>query len=119
MQPGLTVHGHSPPGNRRNKSMTAKSIVGAATLTSLALLLSAAYALASPMTSGRPAAVLKDSQCHEVWSMKGMKNDTLSQNDAVPYIVNFWLTDADHNGQISKGEFDRACKKGLVQYTNH
>jgi hypothetical protein len=99
--------------------MTVKSIVGAATLTSFALLLSAAYGLAEPMTSGRPAAVLNDSQCQEVWSTAAMKDDTLPRDDAVPYIVNFWLTDADHNGQISKGEFGRACEKGLVQYTNH
>ena len=98
--------------------MTAKSIVGAATLTSLALLLSAAYVLAEPMTSGRPAAVLKDSQCQEVWST-GAMNDTLSKKDAVPYVVNFTLTDVNHDGQISQGEFERACKKGLVQYANH
>jgi hypothetical protein len=29
------------------------------------------------------------------------------------------LTDANHDGQISKGEFERACKKGLVQYAHH
>ena len=97
--------------------MTAKSLVGAAT--SLALLLSAAHALAEPMTSGRPAAVLKDSQCQEVWSTAAMKDNTLSKKDAVPYVVNFTLTDANHNGQISKGEFETACKKGLVQYANH
>jgi hypothetical protein len=101
------------------KTMTTKSMVGAATLTSLALLLSAAYALAEPMTSGRPAAVLKDNKCQEVWSTAVMKDDTLWKKDAVPFIVNFMLTDTDRNGQISKSEFDRACEKGLVQYTNH
>ena len=44
-----------------------------ATLTSVALLLSAGYALAqqSPntMTSGRPSAVLDDAQCQAVWQM--------------------------------------------------
>jgi hypothetical protein len=98
--------------------MTTK-FVGAATLTSLALLLSTTYALAEPMTSGRPAAVLKDSQCQEVWSAAAVKEDTLPKKDAVPYVVNFTLTDANHDEQISKGEFERACKKGLVQYANH
>ncbi len=98
--------------------MTTK-FVGAATLTSLALLLSATYALAEPMTSGRPAAVLKDSQCQKVWSAAAVKEDTLPKKDAVPYVVNFTLTDANHDEQISKGEFERACKKGLVQYANH
>ena len=68
--------------------MTTK-FVGAATLTSLALLLSATYALAEPMTSGRPAAVLKDSQCQEVWSAAAVKEDTLPKKDAVPYVVNY------------------------------
>jgi hypothetical protein len=99
--------------------MTAKSILGAATLTSLALLFSAAYALAEPMTSGRPAAVLKDSQCKKVWSAAAMKEDTLSKKDAGPYVVNFTLTDANRDEQISKGEFEKACKQGLVQYANH
>jgi hypothetical protein len=67
----------------------------------------------------RPAAVLKDSQCQAVWSTAAMKDDTLSKKDAVPYVVNFALTDANHDAQISKGEFERACKKGLVQYANH
>jgi len=90
-----------------------------ATFTSLALLLGATYSSAEPMTSGRPAAVLKDSQCQEVWTIAATKNDMLSRNDAVRHIVNFKLTDADHNEQVSKGEFENACKQGLVQYTKH
>jgi hypothetical protein len=90
-----------------------------ATLTSLALLLSAAFALAEPMTSGRPAAALKDNQCQEVWTTAATKNGMLSKNHAVRHIVNFKLTDADQDGQISRGEFEKACKQGLVQYTKH
>jgi hypothetical protein len=90
-----------------------------ATFTSLALLLGATYASAEPMTSGRPAAVLKDSQCQEVWTIAATKDDMLSKNDAVRHIVNFKLTDADQNEQVSKGEFEKACKQGLVQYPKH
>jgi len=90
-----------------------------ATVTSLALLLTAGYALATPMTSGRPSAVLTTSQCQEVWSTAATNGDTLSEKNALPYIVNFKLSDRDHNGQISKSEFERACKKGLVQYAGH
>jgi hypothetical protein len=45
--------------------------------------------------------------------------DTLAQADAAPYIVNFTQVDTDGNGVISIAEFQAACGKGLVKYTNH
>ena len=76
-----------------------------ATLTSLALLLTAGYALAqgtpNTMTSGRPSAVLTDAQCQEVWSKAVPKGDTLAQADAAPYIVNFAQVDTDNDGETS------------------
>lgn len=89
-----------------------------AATTSLALLLTTGYALAA-MTSGRPSAVLTPEQCDKVWSKAVPKGDTLAKRDARPYIVNFKLADTDHNGQISKSEFETACSKGLVQNTKH
>jgi hypothetical protein len=87
--------------------------------TGLALLLSTGYAFAEPMTSGRPSAVLTPEQCQEVWTKAVPKGDALAKKDARPYIVNFKLADTDHNGQISKSEFETACTKGLVTYTKH
>ncbi|MBK5198355.1 MAG: hypothetical protein JJE37_08735 [Methyloceanibacter sp.] len=83
------------------------------------MLLTTGYALAGQMTSGRPSAVLTPEQCQEVWSKAVPTGDALAKKDAVPYIVNFKLVDTDHNGQISKSEFDFACTKGLVKYTKH
>jgi hypothetical protein len=92
-----------------------------ATLTSAILLLSAGYAFAqgtaNTMTSGRPSAVLNDTQCQTVWKMASPNGATLSQDQAVPYIVNFSLVDVDGDGKITADEFKAACGKGLVKST--
>ena len=85
-----------------------------ATLTSVALLLSASCALAqgtsNTMTSDRPSAVLDDATCQSIWQMASPHGDTLSKDQAVPYIVNFSIADVDGDGSISADE----CK-GLVK----
>jgi EF hand len=90
-----------------------------ATLTSVALLLSASCALAqgtsNTMTSGRPSAVLDDATCQSIWQMASPHGDTLSKDQAVPYIVNFSIADVDGDGSISADEFKAACGKGLVK----
>src|SRR5215831_2102446 len=89
------------------------------TLTSLALLVSASCALAqgtsNTMTSGRPSAVLDDAQCQAIWQMASPNGATISQDQAVPYIVNFKLVDGDGDGKISADEFKAGCGKGLVK----
>jgi Ca2+-binding EF-hand superfamily protein len=45
--------------------------------------------------------------------------DVLAEKDAKPYIVNFKLADPDSDGTVDKKEFEAACAKGLVTYTNH
>jgi hypothetical protein len=87
--------------------------------TGLALLFTTGFALAEPMTSGRPSAVLSPEQCNEVWKQAVPSGDVLAEKDAKPYIVNFKLADPDNDGTIDKKEFDAACAKGLVTYTNH
>ncbi len=89
-----------------------------ATLTSVALLLSASSVLAqgaNNMTSGRPSAVLNDQQCQAVWQIASPNGATISKDQAVPYIVNFQLVDGDGDGQISADEFKAGCGKGLVK----
>ena len=89
------------------------------------LLMSAGYALAGPgagqpttpadPSSGRPAAVLDDAACSNVWSLTQRQGDTLSEGEAAPFIVNFKLVDANSDGKISEAEFKDGCKQGLVQ----
>jgi EF hand len=90
-----------------------------------ALLMSTGYVLAGPGSgqpldpadpaSGRPAQIMDDAKCAEVWSLAETDGDTLSQGHAAPFIVNFDLVDVDGDGKISEAEFKDACAKGLVQ----
>jgi Ca2+-binding EF-hand superfamily protein len=47
--------------------------------------------------------------------MASPNGDTLSQDKAVPYVVNFHMVDTDNDGTISADEFKAACGKGLIQ----
>jgi EF hand domain-containing protein len=67
------------------------------------------------MSSGRPSAVMDDAQCQTVWTMASPNGAALSQDQAVPYIVNFHMVDVDNDGTISADEFKATCGKGLVQ----
>ena len=91
-----------------------------ASLTSVALLLSAGCALAqgtNTMTSGRPSAVLNDDQCQAVLKMASPNGAAISQDQAVPYIVNFSMVDGDGDGKITADEFKAGCAKGMVKST--
>ena len=57
--------------------------------------------------AGRPTAILDESKCAEVWKK--------AKDKPAGYMVNFELADADGNGEISKAEFKKGCKKGWVQ----
>jgi hypothetical protein len=91
----------------------------------MVLLMSSGYALAGPGTgepkqpadpaSGRPAKVLDDAKCANVWSLTEREGDTLSEGKAAPFVVNFKLIDVDGDGKITESEFKDGCKKGLVQ----
>lgn len=89
-----------------------------AILIGFAMLLGAGYASAATMSSGRPSAVLTKKQCKTVWKAAVPSGRYLYRQNAWPYIVNFALADGpDQDGRISKREFKKACKKGLVKYT--
>ena len=95
-------------------------LLATALLLSSAGLASAGPGSGDPVTpadpsSGRPAAVLDDAQCSNVWSLTQRQGDTLTEGDAAPFIVNFKLVDANSDGKISEAEFKDGCKKGLVQ----
>jgi hypothetical protein len=88
-----------------------------AILTGAAVLLDTDYATAATMTSGRPSAVLDREQCRAVWHLAVPEGRYLDRQNAGPYIVNFALADGpDQDGKISKREFKKACRKGLVKY---
>lgn len=96
------------------------------TITALAVLLSAGYALAGggapvpegsqePPPSGRPSAPLDDATCQSVWKMAAPDGDTLSKDKATPFVVNYAMVDTDKDGAISQAEFQAGCGKGWIQ----
>ena len=84
-----------------------------------ALAISSVFAQANTMTSGRPSATLNAEQCAQVWSKAVPSGEYLTEANAAPYIVNFKQADGeDQDGKISKAEFEAACAKGLVKFTD-
>jgi hypothetical protein len=65
--------------------------------------------------SGRPTAVLDEAKCQSVWSLTQREGDTLVEDNAAPFIVNFKLVDTNHDGKITEAEFKAGCQNGLVQ----
>ncbi len=95
------------------------------TFTAMALLMSAGYAFAgagAPVPegsqkdppSGRPGKILTDSECTKAWEMAGPDGDTLSQDKATPYILNFQMVDTSKDAKISQEEWKAGCSKGWV-----
>jgi hypothetical protein len=41
--------------------------------------------------------------------------DTLSKDQATPFVVNYELVDTDKDGKISQAEFQAGCSKGWIQ----
>ena len=89
-----------------------------ATLATTALLFTTSYALAgagAPVPekvegvppSGRPSAVLNESECNSIW--------TSAKENLAPHILNFEMVDTSGDGKISKSEFRSGCDKGWVQ----
>ncbi len=79
-----------------------------------------------PSSSGRPSAILNDSQCNQVWQQalnsnsgtggqNGNAGSSLTKNNASNYIANFAMVDKNNDGKISKTEFQAGCKNGWVQ----
>jgi hypothetical protein len=69
----------------------------------------------NPPPSGRPSAALDDAKCESVWKMASPNGDTLAQDKAVPFVVNFEMVDTDKDGKISADEFKTGCGKGWIQ----
>ena len=97
-----------------------------ATFSAVAVLFSAGYAFAgggaavpegsqSGDPSGRPSAVLDAAACQSLWKLASPDGDTLSGDQALPYVVNFQMVDVDKDEKISAAEFKTGCGKGWVQ----
>jgi hypothetical protein len=61
-----------------------------------------------------PGAILDEAACQAVWTKAGGGN-SLSYDQAGPYLTNLKQADPDDDGVLTKEEFLHACKLGLVQ----
>lgn len=95
------------------------------TLTAIMLLSSASFAFAgggAPVPegamedapSGRPGKVLDEAECQKAWEMAGPDGDTLSEEKAVPFVLNFQMVDSSKDAKISAEEWKEGCSKGWV-----
>jgi len=96
-----------------------------ATVAALTVLLGAGYAYAgggAPVPegsqkdppSGRPGKVLSEAECTKAWQTAGPDGDTLSQDKAEPFILNFQMVDTSKDAKISEDEWKAGCEKGWV-----
>lgn len=85
--------------------------------------LGTAVALAAPLTSGRPTAVLDDELCQAVWNAQVKKGEVLVKDNepyiikdhASRYVINFSQVDGNGDNRISADEFKFACSKGMIE----
>ena len=57
---------------------------------------------------------MSEAECTKAWETASPDGDTLSQDKATPYIVNFEMVDSDKDGKISAEEWKEGCAKGWV-----
>lgn len=61
------------------------------------------------------ADAMSDDQCKALWTMASPHGDTISKDQATPYVVNFTMVDSDNDGTIDADEFQKGCKAGQVK----
>jgi hypothetical protein len=64
--------------------------------------------------SGRPGKVLSEAECTKAWETAGPDGDTLSEDKATPFILNFQMVDTSKDAKISAEEWKDGCAKGWV-----
>lgn len=84
------------------------------TASAIALLCSTGLAFAAEEPSGRPGKVLDDAACQKAWQTASPDGDTLSENKARPFILNYEMVDTSKDGAISQEEWQKGCNQGWV-----
>jgi hypothetical protein len=85
-----------------------------ATMKCAAVLVGVALIGGSVQAATKPGPRLANNQCQAMWKMASPNGETLGQNSATPYVLNFTMVDSDRNGKITSKEFRRGCKNGWI-----
>ncbi len=57
---------------------------------------------------------MSEAECTKAWQTAGPDGDTLSQDKAEPFILNFQMVDTSKDAKISQEEWKAGCEKGWV-----
>ena len=62
-----------------------------------------------------PGSGMDDAQCHALWTALSPDGATISEDKAVPHVVDFNMVDTDNDGTIDAREFKAGCNGGWVK----
>ena len=62
-----------------------------------------------------PGSGMDDAQCHALWTALSPHDATISEDEAVPHVVDFNMVDTDNDGTIDANEFKAGCNGGWVR----
>jgi EF hand len=82
------------------------------------ILLSAALIVCGFAGSAFAADALDDAKCDAAWTMASPNGDTITKDQAVPYVIDFTMVDSDADGKISAEEFKKGCAAGAIKAAN-
>jgi sugar lactone lactonase YvrE len=71
--------------------------------------------IASGVLAADKPAPLDDAKCKALWTTVSPNGVTISQDKAVPYVVDFTMVDTDSDGAIDAQEFQAGCQSGFVK----
>ena len=97
-----------------------------ATLSALAMLFGAGYAMAgagapvppipeSSPPSGRPGEILNSAKCEAIWNTTERNDGFLTSEKAAPFVTNFHAVDTNGDHKLSLEEFKVGCQNGWIE----
>jgi hypothetical protein len=63
----------------------------------------------------KPGGGMDAAKCQALWTTVSPNGATISEDKAVPYVVDFTMVDTDNDGTIDANEFKASCQAGLVK----
>lgn len=61
---------------------------------------------------------LDEAACDASWTMASPNGDTISKDQAVPYVLDYSMVDSNADAKVSAEEFKKGCADGHVKAAN-